>query len=485
MSYNLINRDPIAKVGMRIRMGEMDGGELNPVDEDLEGTIHHIDDIGTLHVKWDDGRYVGVIPNVDTYQLLPAEDEQIGFDVFESNDSGAIKKIGKPVLSPSTSTPAGKKVSQNWKSSLSKSKIKLETEEDIEETMTAGGGGGLAGASGYAYTPKLESKVFKIKDLIKEETTTKNTDYTTGIDVAIWADKNKDGWNWNDKPLWRGGEIVDILAKISATWDDNNLDISKEWDKSKRTYISEVKDKTIHTKKWDRCVKDVENKNKENNTDYNPYAVCTDSIGYEGSVKKSHRRKKDIEETTTFGSVFQDGNFPVGPAFAAKKGQHGPSKKPIWKGGKIIQKIQNDGVLNENKEKSSLFTEINKVKWVKGGKYVKIKDRCTKYNNQPWCSQGAIDKPLELSDSTFENVKNISNKTGLSEKYIIEKIVGLVNEDTHHNLSLLDRLKIKMAGIGDDQVIYNLNNNLPIDWKGTKEGYYEKMEPTNLSTGSN
>ena len=58
----------------------------------------------------------------------------------------------------------------------------------------------------------------------------------------------------------------------------------------------EKKDNTIHTKKWDRCVKDVEKKNKENGTDYNPYGVCTDSIGYKGSVKKSHRRN---DETIT------------------------------------------------------------------------------------------------------------------------------------------------------------------------------------------
>jgi hypothetical protein len=133
----------------------------------------------------------------------------------------------------------------------------------------------------------------------------------------------------------------------------------------------------------------------------------------------------------------------------------------------------------------SILDEINKVKWVKNAKYVKIKDRCAKYNNQPWCSQGAIDNPLEFSNNTFENIKSVSNKTGLSEKYIIEKIVGLMNEDTRHNLSLLDRFKIKMAGIDDNQVIYNLNNNLPIDWKVTKEGYYEKTQPTNLNKGSN
>ena len=169
------------------------------------------------------------------------------------------------------------------------------------------------------------------------------------------------------------------------------------------------KESPIHKKKWERCVKDVKKKNKENKTDYNPYAVCTASIGYEGSIKKPHRRKEkeELEETTTFSSVF-GGGFPVTPFMFAKKGKHIPSKKPIWKGGKIVQKADKADLLGE-----SLLDEINKVKWVKGGKFIKFKDRCVKYNNQPHCSQGAIDNPIELSDTAFENIKKVSNKTGL------------------------------------------------------------------------
>ena len=73
-------------------------------------------------------------------------------------------------------------------------------------------------------------------------------------------------------------------------------------------------------------------------------------------------------------------------------------------------------------EHTKILDEINKVKWVKGGKFVKIKDRCAKYNNKPWCSQGAIDNPLELSDTVFENIEKISKKTGLSEENILNKI---------------------------------------------------------------
>ena len=76
------NKDPIAKVGMRIRMLSME--DEFPVDEGMEGTIYTIDDLGTLHVKWDDGRNIGIIPGIDEYQVLPPEDEQIGPDEFES-----------------------------------------------------------------------------------------------------------------------------------------------------------------------------------------------------------------------------------------------------------------------------------------------------------------------------------------------------------------------------------------------------------------
>jgi hypothetical protein len=51
------NEDPMAKVGMRIRMLSMNDEE-HPVDQGLEGTITHIDGLGTIHVRWDDGRFM-------------------------------------------------------------------------------------------------------------------------------------------------------------------------------------------------------------------------------------------------------------------------------------------------------------------------------------------------------------------------------------------------------------------------------------------
>ena len=234
---------------------------------------------------------------------------------------------------------------------------------------------------------------------------------------------------------------TDLISPDYAEDVFDMLDDSEQMNEAKKS-----KESPIHTKKWERCVKDVEKKNKENKTDYNPYAVCQKSIGYEGSIKKPHRRKEkeEIEETTTFSSVF-GGEFPVTPFMFAKKGKHIPSKKPIWKGGKIVQKADKADLLGE-----SILDEINKVKWVKGGKFVKIKDRCAKYNNKPWCSQGAIDNPLELSDTVFENIKKISKKTGLSEENILNKI------------------KLKLKGVDKHQIEYNKKHGLPLDWKGSR-----------------
>ena len=645
--------DPKAKEGMRIRMLHMD--DQHGVDEGMEGTIMRIDDLGTLHVHWDDGSQLGVIPELDKYELLPAEDEQV--DIMDLLGEDKNDRLAKNI----SKQPLSKSVDSLFKSSNSKYKIKIESEEvaggeaegmspkdlakkhkvdikdiekeievgtkiemehtdskkmakeiamdhiaefpdyytnkkygvkasekglekELEETTTTGAlgaspiqplgnpirktkskkvssnvvtKGDLKNPLGKIYSLKSESKIIKAKDLLSEISSTHASKLRSAegtYDGDSWVGKN--GWQRRKELAWKGDKIADLLAKLDINWSDSNLSLTDKetdainegwfkktkedklaleilervkeeypqdaymgrfrlgrgnyieftldglkgkakirlessysygdvrnsyglWVNNRRLlasrwairklykYISEeltkrkeeedlknietdlispdyaedvfdqlsdsetmneakkkkTKESPIHTKKWERCVKDVEKKNKENKTDYNPYAVCQKSIGYEGSIKKPHRRqdKEEIEETTTFSSVF-GGNFPVTPFMFAKKGKHIPSKKPIWKGGKIVQKADKADLLGE-----SLLDEINKVKWVKGGKFVKIKDRCAKYNNKPWCSQGAIDNPLELSDTTFESIENVSKQTGLSEEYIYNKVIKYLN----------------------------------------------------------
>ena len=50
---------------------------------------------------------------------------------------------------------------------------------------------------------------------------------------------------------------------------------------------------------------------------------------------------------------------------------------------------------------------------------------------------------------------------------------------------MLEKMKRKLKGISDDKLIYNMENELPWDWKGSKEAYYEKHEDRKYSSGSN
>jgi len=62
------------------------------------------------------------------------------------------------------------------------------------------------------------------------------------------------------------------------------------------TTMNEVGPGKVHTKKFDRCVKDV----KKNSPDVdNPYAVCQASLGVK-AIKKSHQRKKDYNNESNF-----------------------------------------------------------------------------------------------------------------------------------------------------------------------------------------
>ena len=74
--------DPKAKPGLRIHLISMDTEDPNPIDSGLEGTIDRVDDMGTIHVNWDDGRRLGVIPGVDDYQILPKKEDQINPEEF-------------------------------------------------------------------------------------------------------------------------------------------------------------------------------------------------------------------------------------------------------------------------------------------------------------------------------------------------------------------------------------------------------------------
>ena len=49
------------------------GNDPNPVESGTRGTVRAVDDIGTLHCDFDNGRSLGVVPGEDSFRMLTDE----------------------------------------------------------------------------------------------------------------------------------------------------------------------------------------------------------------------------------------------------------------------------------------------------------------------------------------------------------------------------------------------------------------------------
>ena len=54
--------------GKKIRMILMN--DPNPIPHGVTGIITHVDDIGQIHVNWDNGSKLAVIPDVDKFEII-------------------------------------------------------------------------------------------------------------------------------------------------------------------------------------------------------------------------------------------------------------------------------------------------------------------------------------------------------------------------------------------------------------------------------
>ena len=61
-------------VGTRIQLDHMEGERDMP--DGLRGVVKMIDDQGQLHMSWQNGRSLALVPNVDSFHVLPPEQEQ-------------------------------------------------------------------------------------------------------------------------------------------------------------------------------------------------------------------------------------------------------------------------------------------------------------------------------------------------------------------------------------------------------------------------
>lgn len=55
--------------GTRIELISMDD-PYSPISAGTQGEVNFVDDIGQLHMKWDNGRTLAVIPGVDIFRVV-------------------------------------------------------------------------------------------------------------------------------------------------------------------------------------------------------------------------------------------------------------------------------------------------------------------------------------------------------------------------------------------------------------------------------
>ena len=69
---NLRERYP---AGTRIRLIHMDD-PYAPVESGMTGSVAYIDDAGSLHMKWDNGRSLALILGEDKFTIIKEEEEK-------------------------------------------------------------------------------------------------------------------------------------------------------------------------------------------------------------------------------------------------------------------------------------------------------------------------------------------------------------------------------------------------------------------------
>ena len=57
------------KPGMRIQLDFM-GDDPRPIPPGTKGTVRIVDDIGTVHCDFDNGRHLGLIPGEDSFHAI-------------------------------------------------------------------------------------------------------------------------------------------------------------------------------------------------------------------------------------------------------------------------------------------------------------------------------------------------------------------------------------------------------------------------------
>ena len=77
--------------GTRICLDQMNDDPF-PVESGTFGKVDHVDDIGTVHCVFDNGRTLGVIPDVDKFHKIDQEQTQTDEQTEEITETEDIEE---------------------------------------------------------------------------------------------------------------------------------------------------------------------------------------------------------------------------------------------------------------------------------------------------------------------------------------------------------------------------------------------------------
>lgn len=63
--------------GTRIMLEYM-ADDPRPIPSGTKGTVEHVDDMAMIHVRWDNGRKLAVIPGEDSFQIIKEKSRDDG-----------------------------------------------------------------------------------------------------------------------------------------------------------------------------------------------------------------------------------------------------------------------------------------------------------------------------------------------------------------------------------------------------------------------
>ena len=60
--------------------------DIQAIEKGMKGTVTGVDDIGTIHMSWDNGRGLGLIPGEDYFKVLSRPEDEMNKELNQSEE---------------------------------------------------------------------------------------------------------------------------------------------------------------------------------------------------------------------------------------------------------------------------------------------------------------------------------------------------------------------------------------------------------------